>query len=232
MSSVGLVCLLVVLSFAPPDTPPAFAPSREAAPREEEPSLKRVQTAAVRRAQLDPARARRWLRDAHRAALLPQLDLSWEHRYDRGWQHDIEPGVPDELETGHDATDVWRVKATWKLDRLWFNVDELRASRAQADLARWREELLTEVTRLYFDRLRATATAHDPGLSWSEREEATLTVRQIEGLLEAMTGLSWPRSASRTPIQGAVPDSASPSHRPQLGGARGSEGAKDGRSIG
>jgi outer membrane protein TolC len=146
----------------------------------------------LQRAQLNPARARRWLRDARRAALLPQVDLSWEHRYDRGWQHDSEPGEPDELQSGHDATDVWRVKATWKLDRLWFNPEELRASRAQADLGRWREELLVEVTHLYFERLRAQASTRNANLTPDERAEARLQLREFQGLLEAMTGLRWP----------------------------------------
>jgi outer membrane protein TolC len=154
------------------------------------PSLERVQQAAIRHAQLDPARARRWLRAARRAAVLPDVDLTWEHRYDRGWTHDLEPGVPDELQSDHDAADMWRVKVSWELDRLWFNPDELRAARASADLARWRHELIAEITKLYFELQRSREDAQAPELPSDERRAARERARELEGLLSGLSGLS------------------------------------------
>jgi hypothetical protein len=117
--------------------------------------------------------------------------MSWEHRYDRGWQQDEEPGLPDELQSGHDATDVWRVKVSWELDRLWFNPDELRAARAAADLARWREDLLIQVTQLFFERKRAASRVRDPTLDDAQRREAAQQVEELDGILEGLTGLRW-----------------------------------------
>ena len=154
------------------------------------PSLERVQRAAIHRAALDPQRARRWLNAARRAAALPDIDLTWEHRYDRGWTHDFEPGTPDELQSGHDATDLWRVKVSWELDRLWFNADELRAARASADLARWRHELIVEVTKLYFELERSREDARARELSADERRAARDRARELEGLLTGLSGLA------------------------------------------
>ena len=155
------------------------------------PSLEALQRAAVRRAQLDPARARRWLRASRRAALLPDLDASWEHRLGGGWRYDQEVGDPAQLSDDRDQADVWRVSVDWELDRLWFNPDELRAARSNADLGRWRRELLAEVTTLYFERARALAewsSSADP----NARLDAELRLLEFEGRLTALTGLTWP----------------------------------------
>ncbi len=212
MTSLRLALLLLLVTGAPPSTEPpaetvAEAPVPGPAPPREPPepseslapqpapapgpSLGEVQRAAVARAQVDPPRARRWLRDARRSAALPDLDATWEHRMGQSWRRDREVGSPDGLVDDHDAADLWRLKLSWRLDRAWFNPDELRAARAAADLERLRRELLVEVTHLYFERERAArdwAAAPDA----ATRAESALVLAEIEGLLHAMTGLSWP----------------------------------------
>lgn len=200
----------------PPSTPstvPPEAPNDAASTWIEVggPSLAQCQRAAVARAMLAPQRARRWLRDARRAAALPQVDGTYERRRGRGWQLDREVGSADQLTDDHDADELVRVRLSWRLDRAWFNPDELRAARAAADLERLRRELLLEVTALYFDRIRAwsaVAQSADP----MDRVQARLEAQQLDAMLAALTGLHFdhdptrprPSAAAKAPGSGSM----------------------------
>ena len=72
-------------------------------------------------------------------------------------------------------TDDWRfdVEATWQLDRLVFDRNELRASREAQRLAGHREELLTRVAQLYYARRRLQVDA----LLQTRRAELPSTAR-------------------------------------------------------
>lgn len=155
------------------------------------PSLARVQAAALERARVDIGLAARWLRRARLAALAPTLSLQYDHRLDRGWTLDQAAGEADALRDDAGEQGQLRAKLSWELDRLIFNPDELRAARALIDLAELRERLLVEVTRLYFERQRLLLEARlEPPQTIEDALSAALRVREIEGLLEGLSGLS------------------------------------------
>jgi hypothetical protein len=167
------------------------------------PGLGEVQSAAVRHLQLGPGTVRRWLVRARSAAALPTVSAGYDVRFDRGWSLDLEPGVADALQRDVGNVSTLRFKATWELDRTVFAPDELRAARAGLDLLDWRERVLLDVTRLYFERLRLLlerelGLASDP----AGRVALEIRVREIEGVLSGLTGIAapWPtRSAPEGP---------------------------------
>lgn len=183
--------LLLLLAAPPPPPPPG--PARPPAPTSTVtawppgPGLREAQRAALARSGTRDEQPRRWQRRARRAALLPELQTSYELRTDRGLDLDQAPGEADELSTDLGQVHVARARLTWSLDRAVFNPDELRVLRSSLDLLDWQRATLADVTTLWFDRVRlwrATRSAdHDPDLD--------LKLLEVEGLLEGITGLPF-----------------------------------------
>jgi hypothetical protein len=147
--------------------------------------------AAVRRAGVHPERAQSWLRRIHHAAWLPELRLGAER--DLGTREAIDPH--DGARYGTYSLDEIRMegRATWRLDRLVFDPEELRASRETVRLAELRQELALTVVRLYFERRRLLL--EEALGSESAPREAALRATRIEELsaaLEALCGIPPP----------------------------------------
>ena len=150
-----MIAALLLCLLAPPAPVPAPDPAllaRALAELPNKPGVAEVQAAARRRATLSPRTAQRWIRRARAAAILPTITGEYGLRSDQGWQLDQAAGDGDELTRDLGAGRVMQVRASWDLDRLIFNADELRAARAALDLADVRERLLVRVTQLYFER--------------------------------------------------------------------------------
>jgi outer membrane protein TolC len=114
-----------------------------------EPSVRELQRVAARLAETHPERVESWLRRVGKAGILPTVRV----RVGRGLNELTRDVYGRPIFTN---TDTWRVdvEASWALDRLVFDRNELRASREAQRLASRREELLLRVTQLYFERRR------------------------------------------------------------------------------
>ena len=163
------------------------APARAAEPSvldhfRDEPSVRELQRAAARLAEVGPERVRSWLRRAGKAALLPTMRI----RVGRGLielTHD-----PATTATLYSTTDDWSVavEAAWSLDRLVFDRNEVWAGREAQRLAAHREELLTRVAQLYFARRRLQVDA----LLQPDAPAALDRALEIEELTAILDGLT------------------------------------------
>src|SRR5687767_13437146 len=137
-----------------------------------EPSVRELQRAAARTAEVQPERVRAWLRRVNAAALLPSLRV----RVGRGLSaiqlRGLEAYVP--------ASDAWsfQIEAGWQLDRLVFDRSELGLSRESQRLSQRREALMIQVARLYFDRQRLMA----------ESPPDQLAIDELTAILDGLTG--------------------------------------------
>lgn len=195
-----MIALLFFCLLAPPAPPPVPAPAvlaRALAELPARPSVAEVQEAALRRATIAPKTAMRWLRRARVAALLPGVTGEYALRSDQGWQLDQAVGDSDELRHDLGAGRAVQVRATWDLDRLIFNPDELRAARAALDLADVRERLLVRVTQLYFERHQLLLEiASLPARDGHEALGRHVRLAEVEAVLTGMTGLRFDRTAA------------------------------------
>jgi hypothetical protein len=130
-------------------TPAWAAPPPVLAQLAGEPAVRDLQQAAARLAETDPERVQSWLRRIRASAVLPTLKVT----VGRGLDELTRDSAGRPVLTN---TDTWRfeVQASWSLDRLVFDRNELRASREAQRVAARREELLLRVTQLYFERRR------------------------------------------------------------------------------
>jgi hypothetical protein len=194
-----VIALLLLLLGPPPPPPPPRVPdpavlARALADLPTRPSVAEVQAAALKRATLSPRTAQRWLRRARAAAALPTVQAEVGLRSDQGWQLDQAAGDGDELSQDLGAGKLVQVRATWELDRLVFNADELRAARAVLDLADTRERLLVRVTQLYFERAQLLLEiASLPARDGHEAIGRHVRLAEIEAVLAGLTGLSFAR---------------------------------------
>ncbi|HEY2747121.1 MAG TPA: hypothetical protein VGL86_21005 [Polyangia bacterium] len=146
----------------------------------DEPTVRELQRAAARLAEVEPDRVRSWLRRAGKAAILPALRV----RVGRGLT---------ELTHESDAllystTDDWNgsIEATWSLDRLVFDRNEVYASREAQRLAGHREELLTRIAQLYYARRRLQVDV----LLQPDAPSATDRALEIDELTAVLDGLT------------------------------------------
>jgi hypothetical protein len=163
------------------------------------PTVEEVQRAALRRATVSERTARRWIRRARAAAVLPTVTTQLDLRSDQAWELDQEAGAADALSSDMGTVTGMRLRAAWELDRLIFNLDELRAARAGLDLLSWRERLLIQVTQLYYERQRLLLEA---ALAPRVEDTETAVARQVrlgevEAVLAGLTDLSLPRRQTR-----------------------------------
>ena len=146
-----------------------------------EPSVRDVQRAAARTAEVHPEIVRSWMRRAGDAALLPSMRV----RVGRGLVELTRDTITAPLSS---MTDNWtvEVEATWALDRLVFDRNELRASREGQRLAGHREELLTRVAQLYYARRRLQVDA----VLQPDAPAAVDRALEIEELTAVLDGLT------------------------------------------
>lgn len=165
------------------------------APFAAEPSVRELQRAASRYAEVQPEVVRSWQHRIRVAAVAPTLKLS----VGRGGT-DLSSSVA--LDGSERLTlrngDAWRFdgSASWTLDRLVFDHEELRLSREAQRLSARREQLLTEVAQLYYERRRMqVALALDPPASLRAVAETKLDIEELTAVLDGLTdgAMSRPR---------------------------------------
>jgi hypothetical protein len=165
------------------------------APFAAEPSVRDLQRAAARHAEVHPEAVRSWQRRIRAAAAAPSLKLL-VGRGGTELQSTVALDGSQRLTVGNG--DNWRFEgsASWALDRLVFDHEELRLSREAQRVAARREQLLTEVAQLYYQRRRLqVALLLEPPASPRDAAEAQLDIDELTAILDGLTdgALSHPR---------------------------------------
>lgn len=166
-----------------------------------EPGIVVVQRWAEETAHVSPEVVRRWLRDSRVSAALPALVVEWRSGSD--WSNDFQPfdadgnppvsnAVPTQdvlvgADVGEDRALV--VRATWDLAALVSSPDRLRAVHEAQDAVKLRERVLSEVTRLYFERRRLQVDVRlSPRGDARGQIEDELRLRELTAALDGWTG--------------------------------------------
>jgi len=172
-----------------------------------------VQRAALAYLELQPAIANDMRARAERARWLPVLSFRMgaerERAEGRGFDQSFVSGAMRDLyDEGRDKNDDLSVDVTlaWDLGDGVFNPDEIDVSRELRSVIALRDDVLDEVTQLYFERRRTLAQLAQPA---SEAEAAALRLRSAElaAGIDAWTG-GWFSRALRSPAT------------PRIGGSR------------
>jgi hypothetical protein len=178
------------------------APSAAESPRSaSEPAIAEVQRAALAYVDLAPERVRALARGAATRGWLPELQLSGGYGRSRGRHRDydqafVSGGMRELFDRDRDDDDDFDVGVTlsWDLGDVRFHpeqIDVLRETRAVIAL---RDDVLDEVTQLYFERRRVLGElARLPG--GPERAALTGRADELAAGLDAWTGGWFSRRA-------------------------------------
>lgn len=176
---------------------------------EHEPTVAEVQRWASRHAQVSPEQIRRWLRQSTRFAMLPRTSVEW--RFTDGDDQrfvyvDVEgnpllPGadhaaVIDQASRGRDAT--YRIRLDWDLGDLVMSTERIRVLGEVQDLVELRDQVLAEVTSVYFDRRRLQVERELRGPVEPSREvRDDLRLQELTARLDAATGGAFSAAIAR-----------------------------------
>ncbi|MEN0061792.1 MAG: hypothetical protein AAGA48_06545 [Myxococcota bacterium] len=213
------LCWLALAWGVPPEPPmPTVTPAvpepsvdEVLASFDREPTVAEVQGWASRHAGTDPARIDQWLRQASRFAALPRTTLEW--RFNDGTDQSFnyfdafgDPLLPGVTPAGIidqaslDRTASYRIRLDWDLGDLVMSSERIRVLNEAQDLVEFRDELLTEVTRLYFERRRLQVEQRlRPPVDVGQAAREALRLQELTARLDALTGGAFAAALARRP---------------------------------
>ena len=155
-----------------------------------EPSVRSLQKAAMNHSMVSPGRLRSLLGRARHSGWLPEFRF----RYNRNVDDDRSTAFPTDTNPilTTQSTDLdhrFEFRFTWSLDELIFNKNEANLYRDLRRLIELREDLLKEVTRLYFARRRMQVDMQLlPPRNLLARVRAELRLQELTANMDAVTG--------------------------------------------
>ena len=165
-----------------------------------EATIQQVQAWANGYAKTSPEMVQSWLRSSKGFAALPKFRV--EYRRVNGWDQDFiyeladsnEP-VPVKDDAGNDSEDRFLVRAEWDLSELVMSSDRIRIINEAQDVVKLRDKILTQVTRLYFERRRLQVEMLlNPREDLSGKVEDELRLLELTSGVDALTGGKMSRS--------------------------------------
>ena len=180
-----------------------------------EPTVREVQEVATEYAQINESAMEGWRRRASTSALLP--DVRVEYRYqledDRTDENDqdfevdangdlILTGLDLDVRLDDDEYNQISLQGDWNFQELIWNADILRISKETRDTIELREDILTTVTSLYFERRRAQVQLLvEPPTDAMERMRRELEIEELTAQIDAFTGGWFSEVLSATGLQ-------------------------------
>lgn len=172
-----------------------------------EPAIGEVQRLAVDYAEVHPQKIAQWRVLARRRAWLPELDVSVDGGTDWSSSDSIYGTTtgggahyvgPDDKTRGEDFG--WDVTLSWNLANLIWSTEQTTIDSRSKLMVELREDVLDQVTRIYFERRRnqielLTAGVLDPAL----RMDKELRVAELTALIDAFTGGEFSRRIQKRP---------------------------------
>lgn len=155
-----------------------------------EPSVREVQDAAIRYAEVHPDKIETWRRAAARKALLPTVSLGADLSRDRNVDVDRGgTGDPDYFIMGPEERSLdWSVGLSWSLGDLIWNDDQTSIDTRSRLMVELRDDVLNDVTHLYYERRRLQAEmALAPPADSFAKIEKELKLEELTARIDALT---------------------------------------------
>lgn len=173
----------------PIPVPLGGAPGIVPPPRAQEPTIHDVQVAAIRYAEVMPEKIRNWRARAAWRAWVPRFTLSVDRDTNTTIGSSSSSGKTTFTVGPDDRSVSFGYGFTWDLANLIWNPDQTSIDVRSRLMVQLRNDVLDEVTRVYFERRRlqveeAMAPVHEPSL----RAERQLRIEELTAQLDALTG--------------------------------------------
>ncbi|MFT6143074.1 MAG: competence protein ComEA [Myxococcota bacterium] len=171
-----------------------------------EPSVQQVHRWTEAYAKVNPDLVDRWLAASRGFAVLPRLQVEGRVRdgFDQDFKYFTADGVIDDPneavfdvldDAGRDQQRTVIVRATWDLDELIMSSERIRVINESQDVAKLRDKLLDEVTRVYFERRRVQVDMLlQPSRDVATQTKDYLRLMELTANIDALTGGELSRS--------------------------------------
>lgn len=164
---------------------------------DDEPSIEDILKVAIRYAEVHPEKIEGWRKAASRRGWLPDLRVGYDQ--DRDWQSSYY--YYSGTYRGDDITREkdwgWSVSLTWELGDIIWNDDQTSIDTRSRLMVQLRDDVLREVTRLYFERRRLQVEMLlSPPQKIKNRAENELRLQELTADIDALTGFYLSKSMS------------------------------------
>jgi hypothetical protein len=151
-----------------------------------EPSIQDVQRMAIDYNEVDEGKIKHWRRASQRKALLPTLSVGIDREATELFHWDT--GVnPDQLRKGRTTWD-WDVSLAWDFSDLIWNNDQTSIDSRSKLMVELREDILDQVTRLYFERKRLQVELASTNNPEEYQVEKHMRLEELTALIDSLTG--------------------------------------------
>jgi competence ComEA-like helix-hairpin-helix protein len=156
-----------------------------------EPGVREVQDAAIAYARSHPSIVDSWRTRVRTSDLLPQFRMKVDTDFDRDIRTrtnlDATEAVVETVD--NDNSLQLEVQATWELNKIIFDRDELGVWRETIRMANLRDRVVDEVTRRFYERRRLQIDLKlSPSVELADRVRKELRIQELTADLDAMTG--------------------------------------------
>jgi hypothetical protein len=166
-----------------------------------EPGIHQVHQWVIDYAEVSHTKIEQWRRQAEKSAWLPDLDMG----IDGGKSTSISDSIwgtytnggqlyvgPDDQSRGKDLG--WDVSLSWNLSDLVWNDAQTSIDSRSKMMVELREDILNEVTRLYFERRRVQMElAANDTMEQPLKIDYEMRVAELTALIDALTGGEFSR---------------------------------------
>ncbi len=159
----------------------------------DEPKINEVQQVAIKYAEVEPGKIKLWREQARKKAVLPQLSIGIDRSTTDLWHWEsgstaIGQSGDDLLRRGRDSID-WDVTLSWNLGELIWNDDQTSIDVRSRLMVQLREDVLDEVTKLYFERIRVKMELDNLSIEdRKKRFEKELRLQELTAQLDGLAG--------------------------------------------
>ncbi len=164
-------------------------------------SVRCVQEMAIEYAEVSPEKIKRWRTGARWKALLPRLSVNFSESRDENIEIYKSSSTSYVIEGPPEFGNDWGVDLTWDLSDLVWNDAQTSIDVRSKLMVQLREDILEEVTRLYFERKRLLFEIENMEAGNIEEEkyasrllEKRLKVEEITAYIDALTGGEFSRA--------------------------------------
>lgn len=160
-----------------------------------EPTIQQVHRWAIDYAEVSPDKIKNWRSLAGKRALLPDFSVGLDRAEGELYHWDTGPN-PDNLLKGRDLLN-WDVSLSWDLGDLIWSTDQTTIDSRSKLMVELREDVLDQVTRLYFERRRLQVDLAADALEPAVEFDKQLRVEELTALLDAFTGGKFSQEIAR-----------------------------------
>lgn len=171
----------------------------------DEPSIRDVQKLAVFYAQVDPEKIKNWQALVAKKAWLPKFAIGLGGDKNRTTSDNIYGSYtgggqsyigPDDKTFYNNFG--WDVSLSWDLGDLIWNADQISIDSRSKLMTELREDILNEVTRLYFERRRLQYEILAIEMDYSQADlEKKMRLEELTALIDALTGGTFSQEIER-----------------------------------